>query len=71
MNTAVLRKELHGYIDSMPDRRLAALKPLLSVLAEALYTIEPASPEEIVMIEEGMAEYRRNPSSFIPLEDIQ
>jgi len=71
MNTAVLRKELHGYIDSMPDRSLAALKPLLSVLAEPLYTIEPASPEEIVMIEEGMAEYRRNPSSFIPLEDIQ
>jgi len=71
MNTAILRKELHGYIDTMPDRNLVALKPLLSVLAEPLYTIEPASPEEIAMIEEGMAEYRRDPSSFILLEDIK
>ena len=71
MTTEVLRKELHGYIDSMPDRSLAALKPLLSVLAEPLYTIEPASPEEIAMIDEGMAEYQKDPSSFIPLEDIQ
>ena len=70
MTAAVLRNELHGYIDIMPDRSLAALKPLLSVLAEPLYTIEPASPEEIAMIDEGMEEYRKNPASFIPLESL-
>ena len=70
MTTAVLRKELHGYIDTMPDRSLSALKPLLSVLAEPLYMIEPASPEEIAMIDEGMEEYRKNPASFIPLESL-
>ena len=71
MTTAVLRKELHRYIDAMPDRNIVALNPLLSVLAEPLYTIEPASPEEIAMIKEGVTEYRTDPSSFIPLEDIQ
>jgi hypothetical protein len=54
----------------MPDRSLVALKPLLSVLAEPLYTVEPASPEEIAMIDEGMEEYRKNPESFIPLESL-
>ena len=70
MTTAVLRNELHSYIDNMPARSLAALKPLLSVLVEPLYLIEPASPEEIAMIDEGMDEYRKNPSSFIPLESL-
>jgi len=70
MTAAVLRKELHGYIDTMPDRSLAALKPLMSVLAEPFYTLESASPEEIAMIDEGMAEYRENPSSFVPLENL-
>ena len=73
MTAAVLRKELHGYIDTMPDRNLAALKPLLSVLAEDYWqpVIEPANQEEIAMIEEGMAEYRKNPSSFVPLESVK
>jgi hypothetical protein len=31
--------------------------------------IEPASPEEIAMIEEGMKEYREHPESFISLKD--
>jgi hypothetical protein len=39
-------KKLHGYIDAMPERNLAVIKPLLSVLSEPLYTIEPATPEE-------------------------
>jgi hypothetical protein len=71
MTTVVLRKELHGYIDTMPEHNLAALKPLLSVLAEPLYTIEPASPEECAMVEERVREYHENPSSFVPLESIK
>jgi len=71
MTTAVLKEELHNYIDTMPERSLYALKPLMSVLAEPLYTIEAdLTAEEIAMIDEGMAEYRANPSSFIPLESI-
>jgi hypothetical protein len=71
MVATVLRKELHGYIDTMPEYNLVALKPLLSVLAKPLYTIEPASPEECAMVEERVREYHENPSSFVPLESIK
>ena len=71
MTATILRKELHACIDALPDRSLPALKPLLSFLTEPLYTIEPACPEEIALIEEGMAEYRANPASFIPLESVK
>ena len=55
MTEAVLRKELHGYIDAMPKDTLNALKPLLSVLAKPLYTVETdLTKEEIVMIDEGI-----------------
>jgi hypothetical protein len=71
METAALRNELHSYIDTLPERSLSALKPLLTVLAEDYWkpVIEPADPEEIAMIEEGMKEYRKHPESFISLKD--
>jgi len=72
MTAAVLRKELQSYIETMPERNLYVLKPLLSVLAKPPYTIETdLTAEEIAMIDEGMAEYRENPSSFIPLESLR
>jgi mRNA interferase RelE/StbE len=71
METAALRKELQGYIATMPERNLYALKPLLSVLAESSYIVEPANADEIALIDKGMAEYRANPSSFVPLESIR
>ena len=71
MTAAVLRKELQGYIETMPERSLYALKPLLAVLSEPLYTLETdLTKEEIAMIDEGMAEYRANPASFVPLERV-
>jgi hypothetical protein len=71
MGTATLRKELHSRIDAMPDRSLYALEPLLTILAEPLYTIEPASPEECAMVENRIKDYEKDPSSWIPLESIQ
>jgi hypothetical protein len=42
------------------------------VLSKPLYTIETdLTSDEIAMIDEGMAEYRKNPSSFMPLESLQ
>jgi len=72
MTAAVLRKELHTIMDTIPDRSLPALKPLLTHLADEYWkpVTEPASPEEMAMIDEGMAEYRKDPSSFVPLEGI-
>jgi len=33
--------------------------------------IEPASPEEIAMVDERMKDYEKDPSSFIPLSKIK
>jgi hypothetical protein len=71
MTTAVLRKELHSYIDELPDRSLPVLKPLLSLLVEPPYTIEPASLAECAKVERRVREYRKNPQSFIPLKSIK
>ena len=71
MATTVLRKEIQGYISKIPDRNLAALKPLLSVLAEPCYTIEPASPAECKKIEKRIKEYHENPSSFVPWKEVK
>ena len=73
MTSAILREEIHSIIDVIPDQSLPALKPLLTHLADDYWkpVIEPANPEEIAMIEEGMAEYRKDPSSFVPLESIK
>ena len=73
MTTAVLRKELHTIIDTMPDRSLQAVKPLLSYIVEDYWkpVIEPASPEEIAMAEKRMKDYEKEPSSFISLKEIK
>ena len=73
MTTASLRKELHGMIDAMPEQSLPAIKPLLAFLSDDYWKpiIEPASPEEIEMIEERMKDYYKDPSSFIPLKNIK
>jgi hypothetical protein len=68
MTTTVLRKELQGYIAEMPEQNLNALKPLLLVLAQPSYTIEPASASERKRVEKRVKEYRKNPSSFVPLK---
>ena len=68
MTATALRKKLHGYIETMPEKTLAALKPLLSVLAEPLYTIEPASPEETKKAEKIFKEYEKDPASFVPFK---
>jgi hypothetical protein len=71
MTAATLRKKLHGYIDTMPEKNLSALKPLLSALAEPLYTREPATPEETARAERRIREYHKNPASFVPLHGIK
>ena len=73
MTAAILRKEIHSIIDVIPDQSLPAIKPLLTHLAYDNWKpiVETASPEEISMIDEGMEEYRKNPESFVPLDNIR
>jgi len=69
MTATVLRKEIHGIIDVIPDASLSVLKPLLAHLADDYWkpVIEPASPEEIAMCDERMREYEKDPSCFVSL----
>jgi isoleucyl-tRNA synthetase len=73
MTSVVLRKELHAMIDTMPDHFIQAMTPLVTYIAEEYWkpVIEPASPQEIAMIDERMKDYEKDPSSFIPLKDIK
>ena len=70
MTTAVLRKELHTMIDTIPEQSLPAIKPLLNFLSGDYWNpvIEAANPEEIDMINERMKDYENDPSSFVPLK---
>jgi len=70
MTTTVLRKELHTMIDTIPEQSLPVIKPLLNFLSNDYWkpVIEPASPEEIEMINERMKDYENDPSSFKPLK---
>jgi hypothetical protein len=68
MTTATLRQELHSFIDTMPEHRLTALRPLLADLANDYWKpiIERANPEETSMIDERVKEYENDSSSFVP-----
>jgi DNA polymerase IIIc chi subunit len=70
MTADVLRKKIYSIIDDIPDRSLPALKPLLTHLADDYWkpVIEPASPEEIKMINERLKDYEADPSSFVPFK---
>ena len=66
MPAIALRKKLHGYIETMPEKNLVIIKPLLAALSEPLYTIEPATPEETKKAERRIKEFYKDPSSFVP-----
>ena len=64
-----VRREIQGYIDSIPDVKLEALKPLLSVLAnDTIFLETDLSDEEKAIISQGREEYKQG--NFVPLENI-
>jgi len=74
MNGAVLavRQEIHNLIDTMPERNLYALRPLLSVLVDYPVFIETdLTDEEKKWVQEGDKHYKEHPEDFVPLESIQ
>ena len=70
MTAAVMRKELHTMIDIIPEQSLPVIKPLLNFLSNDYWKpiIEPATPEEVAMIDERMKDYDDDPSSFSPIK---
>jgi hypothetical protein len=71
MTAMILRKELQGYIEKMPEHKLVVLKPLLSEFAKPTYTIEPASPGECKLAEKHFQEYYEDPSSFVSWKEVK
>jgi hypothetical protein len=75
--TTATRKELHNFIDVIPERSFGLVKDILSYLAEPLaapdepLVIEPADENEITLIKEGMKEYEKNPASFLRLAEYK
>lgn len=66
---SAIRKEIQDYIDNIPDSKLEALKPLLSVLVNDTITVETdLTDEEKAVIARGRDEYKQG--GFIPLDTI-
>ena len=65
-----VRQELHAYLDILPEPKLEALKPLLSLLADEMIIETDLTDEEREIIAQGMEEYSKDPGSFVPLERI-
>jgi hypothetical protein len=72
MTEAILRKEIHSIIDTIPARSLPALRPLLVHLADDYWkpVIEPAGEEEVAMVEERMKDYETEPQNWVSIRDI-
>jgi hypothetical protein len=67
-----IRKELHGFIDALPERKLNALRPLFDVLVDDETIIETdLTDEELAIIEDGDRHYEEHPEDFVPLESIR
>jgi hypothetical protein len=72
MTGLALRKKIHSRIDTMTDRKLYALEPLITLLdeTEPLIIETDLTDEERAIIAEGDRQFKEDPSSFVPLESI-
>ena len=71
MTAIAVRKELHTLIDTLPERKLNALRPLFDVLVDDETIIETdLTDEELAIIAEGDKLYKEHPENFISLDSI-
>ena len=71
MSVTALRKQIHTYIDTIPEYRLKALKPLLADLAEPDFLIETdLTDEELAIIAEGDKLLEEHPEEFEEAESF-
>jgi len=62
-----IRKEIMDYIDDIPDIKLEALRPILTLLADEIIIVETnLTEEEKIIVSEGREEYKKG--GFIPLD---
>ena len=62
-----IRKEIMTYIDDIPDIKLEALKPILTLLADEIIVVETdLTNDEKAIVSEGREEYKRG--NFVQLD---
>ena len=61
-----IREEVMNYIEDIPDSRLEALVPILTLLANDVIVVETdLTDEEKSIVREGREEYKKG--GFVPL----
>ena len=64
-----LRQKVLNYINELPDSKLAALKPILTLLTDDTVRIETdLTEEEREIVKRGREEYAKG--GFVPLDSI-
>ena len=67
---SVIRDEILNYISNIPDSKLTALKPILTLLADETIVVDTnLTDKEKDLILQGREEYRLVP--FVHLSEIQ
>ncbi len=62
-----IRKEIMGYIADIPDSKLEALRPLLTLLIDDAIIVETnLTADEKAIIRKGREEYQQG--GFVPLD---
>jgi len=62
-----IRKEIMNYINDIPDIKLEALRPILTLLADEIIVLETdLTNDEKLIISEGREEYKRG--NFVQLD---
>jgi hypothetical protein len=67
--TLEIRREIHGLIDTMPERSLNVLRPLLDFLVDNGADDDVLSDEERELLEECRRDRQEHPESFVSLAD--
>ena len=71
MNGIAVREELHAIIETLPERSLYAIKPLLNFLRDEPIIETDLTDEERGLILSGLSKYDNDPTSFVTLADIE
>ena len=60
-----IRKEIMNYIEDIPDSKLEALKPILTLLVDGVVETD-LTDEEITIVREGREDYKKG--GFVALD---
>jgi hypothetical protein len=66
----VSKQEIHEIIDSLPDYKLEALRPLLLLVSDD-YDDTVLTAEEAAEMDQCAEEFRRDPDSFTDFDELK